>query len=149
MMRDVFRAIRENKLLVGLALFLLLAVGLAYWLSTREHTGPTGGSGNPQDNTVIIYGWETKVSEGVELGELISLKQQQALVDEISQISIKQQGEFHYIEGDIQNDIEATFDDKTYEEQVKFKIKIRSSGKLFEVKLDNGLDTVSVSEINS
>lgn len=145
-MQDLFNKLKQNKSLVILVVFLAVASGLAYWWTTRPYNGPTGGSGKPAKNTVAINGWNKKSKEGIEIGSIISDKQQQQLQQLLSEEIVAVAGEFDYLQSEIQDDIESFYDKETAIDQTTFTIKtaINNRQLQFTVILDHNADMVKI-----
>lgn len=146
MMQDLLRQLRQNKLLVGLVIFLSLAVGLAYWWTNIPHRGSTGGSGKPEKNAVVITGWNKKTKDGVEVGSIISDRQQQQMRQLLSEKIAANAGDFEYLQPVIQDGIESVYDKKTNIDQTKLSVVATVNGKQlkFSVVLDHNANTAKL-----
>lgn len=131
------KVLKENILLLGLVGCLFLAVVLMYWLVNRDHTGPTGGMGQFDDNSVVIAGWDKMTSNQVEVGEIISPEQQKQLTQKLSQHLVNKYGQFNYKELTIQDDIENTYDKLSNRDTTEFSIKLNTDEQIYRAVLDH------------
>lgn len=142
-MKPIIENIKQNKLIIGLLIFLLVAVGLAYWWTNRPYTGPTGGQGQPAKNTVVVTGWDQKTDQDTELGEVISAKQQADLARLLSQKIQQIQGEFDYRQVEVvTSSIKSHYDKVAGIDQTEFQLKLANYKQPFQAVLDHNQDSV-------
>lgn len=144
-MKPFIETIKQNKFIIGLLVFLLTAVALAYWWTNRPYTGPTGGLGQPSKNTVVVAGWDQKTDQDAELGEVVSAKQQAELVRLLSQKIQQLHGEFEYRQVEvITGSIKSRYDKVAGIDQTEFQVKLPNSQHTLKIILDHNQDAVIV-----
>lgn len=146
-MKQLLKIIQENKLLIGLIVVLSVSLIVVYWWTNRDYTGPTGGVGQPKQNTVIIAGWDQKNQDQVELGSVISDKQQQTLTNEISRLLVKDQGEFDHRNAQIEQPIESIYDKKAGTDQTIFHLTVEKTAR-YKVTLNHNDDSVTIQKLS-
>lgn len=147
-MKDIIKSIKENKLLIGLIIFLTVSLGIVYWFVNRDYTGPTGGSGHPEKNTVIVSGWDQKTNNQVEIGEVISDKQQQTFIKEISRLLVTEHGEFDVRNAQIEQPIESIYDKKAGTDQTIFHLTVEKTAR-YKVTLNHNDDSVTIQKLSN
>lgn len=144
MTKRLLKTLRENKALIGLIVILTLSLVVAYWWTSREYTGPTGGVGQPNKNTVILTGWQLQNQDQIELGAVISDKQQQALSQELSRILVQERGEFDYVNAEIKPPLESLYDKTLGTDQTIFYLDIINQSLRYKIFLNHNDDSVMI-----
>lgn len=145
-MKHLLKIIQENKLLIGLIIVLSVSLVVVYWFVNRDYTGPTGGSGQPEKNTVIVSGWDQKTNNQVEIGEVISDKQQQTFIKEISRLLVTEHGEFDVRNAQIEQPIESIYDKKAGTDQTIFHLTVEKTAR-YKVTLNHNDDSVTIQKL--
>lgn len=137
--------IRANRGLVVLALVLVVGVGIGWWFTSQPYSGPTGGLGQFEKNSLVLSGWETAVtSEQVELGEVVSSKQQQAVLERIATDLVRRHGDSDYREARIEPQVDSRYEAAQAIDQTIFYVGVESTGERYKVILDHNLDQVRI-----
>ena len=147
-MKQLLKIIQENKLLIGLIVVLSASLIVVYWWTNRDYTGPTGGSGHPEKNTVIVSGWDQKTNNQVEIGEVISDKQQQTFIKGISRLLVTEHGEFDVRNAQIEQPIESIYDKKAGIDQTIFHLTVEKTAR-YKVTLNHNDDSVAIQKLSN
>lgn len=135
--------IRQNLLMIILLVVLGVSLVIAYWWSNRDYRGPTGGVGQPDKNTVRITGWDELTDTEVELGLVVSVRQQTQITEQLSQLIQQYSGRFDYLDVVVQKPIQSRYDKATKLDQTIFAVRTKD-GQIFNVIVDHATDEAQV-----
>ncbi|MDO4870541.1 MAG: hypothetical protein Q3996_00365 [Candidatus Saccharibacteria bacterium] len=142
-MRDLNKKRILILLSVLLGLFVIISLIYIFINNQSNNSRQTGGSGVPEKNTIIIFGWEKTAKNGFSIGEMTSLRWQNFITKAIVNHLISLHGEFDYKEATI-SDINSEYNKSTNTDMASFILTINDSNEKYKIVLDYNNTLVNI-----